>query len=557
MQSPSRPLDSLAEEDDAFTALPSTSSPSSASSTRAQQAHARKHSRIHERNLSAFFPRPGQQGEGYGGTFDDPHAAPFKAGVAEIPSPAATRTAGSAAGAQVAYDTPPRTAAGRRGHHHRHSVSHNLFPFLDAPDTPNRPSSSPTKPLPAKAVDSQLPAASASFRQRYGHLNTFLQLLAFAAFHVPPTTRGLLLLSLVQIGVGAALWVQGQSGESLAVTGLGYLVVFDGIGGLSSGILERRAGDAQAVWDVIGSSKDSSVRQPFGHSRLITLSHFSQAVYLLFSAVYVCKESIEHVLLLHDPQDVDGTHGAGHGGVGHGEGRGVAVEAHDGIIALPRLALLSASLLAAFLAFTLRNHQGLAASLRPASASSRSLRASPAAAASSAVQHLVNPFTATVILFSTALLGISAVLPPTQLAPVDKVLALLESLAMFYIASPAAASTGQILLQTAPHPQAPQMRAINSAISEIEVLPLVIAVESQHTWQLASHSAASSPGAGAAGAGGGAQQAVVTLSIAVKHDTSDADLLEITRAAQARVGKAVGGVAGEGAVDLTVAVKRV
>lgn len=58
-------------------------------------------------------------------------------------------------------------------------------------------------------------------------------------------------------------------------------------------------------------------------ARLVTLSHFSQAVYLLFSAVYVCKESVEHVLLLHGPHDAEGAHGAGHGGVGHGEGLAV------------------------------------------------------------------------------------------------------------------------------------------------------------------------------------------------------------------------------------------
>lgn len=56
------------------------------------------------------------------------------------------------------------------------------------------------------------------------------------------------------------------------------------------------------------------------NQRLVTLSHFSQAIYLLFSAVYVCKESIEHVLLLHGPNEVEGSHGVGHGGMGHGEG---------------------------------------------------------------------------------------------------------------------------------------------------------------------------------------------------------------------------------------------
>lgn len=60
---------------------------------------------------------------------------------------------------------------------------------------------------------------------------------------------------------------------------------------------------------------------------MTTLSHFAQSVYLLFSAVYVCKESIEHVLLLHGPHELgedgevgDASHGAAHGTMGHGEG---------------------------------------------------------------------------------------------------------------------------------------------------------------------------------------------------------------------------------------------
>jgi hypothetical protein len=360
MQSPDRSIDSIAEEaeDDDDVSFASTSS--SPSAFRSQQVHARKHSRIHERNLSAFFPRPGQAAAGYGGTFEDPHTAPFQAGVADIPVASERNVQG---GQGVGVGTPDKAQAGRRGHHHRHSVSHNLFPFLD-PVTGGQTPTSPVKSLSQpRAVDVQLPAATASFRQRFGHLSLFLQVVAYASFHVPLATRALVSLALAQIAVGAVLWVQGQSGESLAVTGLGYLVVFDGIGGLSSIILELPTG-AQSVWDVVGSSKDSSIRQPFGcvplsmmifllfslspppppffrrSFRLITLSHFSQAVYLLFSAVYVCKESVEHVLLLHDPQDLEGSHGAGHGGVGHGEGRSVPVDAHDGVFVL----LLSMSL---------------------------------------------------------------------------------------------------------------------------------------------------------------------------------------------------------------------
>lgn len=66
-------------------------------------------------------------------------------------------------------------------------------------------------------------------------------------------------------------------------------------------------------------------------SRVTTLSHFTQCVYLIFSAVYVCKESVEHVLLLHGPDEAgpdgavgDASHGAAHGSMGHGEGIAMA-----------------------------------------------------------------------------------------------------------------------------------------------------------------------------------------------------------------------------------------
>lgn len=41
-------------------------------------------------------------------------------------------------------------------------------------------------------------------------------------------------------------------------------------------------------------------------ARLLTLLAFAQSVYLMFSAVYVCKETIEHVLL--SAGDAEGHH---------------------------------------------------------------------------------------------------------------------------------------------------------------------------------------------------------------------------------------------------------
>lgn len=266
-----QPLEPVREEDEG--PLASTSTSTSTAAQHRAAAHPRQHSRIHERNLSAFFPRPGHATHGYGGTFDDPHApTPFAPGVADIPSapsPARATThapVGPAAG--EASVSPPKT---RRGHHHRHSVSHNLFPFLDSPSNPNgaAPGSrgalhSPTQSrTPTKAHEDQLPAPTASFRQRHGHLPLPLRLALFASLHIPLTARLLLALAFAQVVVGATLWVQGQAGESLAVTGLGYLVVFDGVGALSSVLLERD-GALERTLQALGSQKDMSIRRPYG-----------------------------------------------------------------------------------------------------------------------------------------------------------------------------------------------------------------------------------------------------------------------------------------------------
>ncbi|BGP01724.1 hypothetical protein RTG_01757 [Rhodotorula toruloides ATCC 204091] len=527
-------LDPLNEEDEG----PHSSSASTSlgsSSTATNQGHARQHSRIHARNLSAFFPHPGQTAEGYGGTFDDPFAKPFQPGVVDMPSLSSpvSNNIGRSAG-----ETPTK-AQSRRGHHHRHSVSHDLFTSRPAERLPS-PTTTRTSP---KAPEDQLPAPTATFRQRYGRLPLVFRLFLYTSFHVPLATRALLLLAAAQIVAGAALWVQGQAGESLASTGLGYLVVFDGIGAVSTVLLERDGG-LEAITQALGSQRNNSVRRPYGSTRYLTLSHFAQAVYLLFSAVYVCKESVEHVLLLHGPEEADGAHAAGHGGVGHGEGLATLNDSHGVGISLPRTALTAAAVLAVALAVLAQNHHGLAAAVRPGILSSptRTTRSDRP----SAFQQALNPFSMTTLLFAIALLGSAAVLPLAQLAPFDKVLALLESVAIFYIAQPAATSTGQALLQTSSSLSSEHARQIANIVRDVEALPTVVSVSEPHIWQLCATEVADSAA--------GLQRTVVTLTVKARQQVSDPDMLEIVRFAQERVDRA--NSRREGELDLTVDVRR-
>lgn len=57
-----------------------------------------------------------------------------------------------------------------------------------------------------------------------------------------------------------------------------------------------------------------------------------------------------------------------------------------------------------------------------------------------------------------------------QLASLDKVIALLESIAMFYIAYPAAVATGKVLLQTAPPKDEGMMSSLNRALADVSFL---------------------------------------------------------------------------------------
>lgn len=260
-----------AEKDDEFLPLPSASSPSSFvvpnhSTPLSRGEHARKPSRIHERNLSTFFPRPGQVGEGYGDAFDDPHGPGHVAGVQDVPS---------AAGDAFVDDPSGKGKVGRRGHHHKHSVSHNFFSFLDptqtnpdlsrpSPNSPSSPSSAPFHSTRDAFAATDLPAPSQLLRSKYAHLPGPLRLVVLAALYLPLSTQCALVLSIAQIALGATLWVTGQAGESLATTGLGYLVVFDGMGGLSKVLVEGGRG-VDRLWALLGGGKaESVVRLPFG-----------------------------------------------------------------------------------------------------------------------------------------------------------------------------------------------------------------------------------------------------------------------------------------------------
>ena len=180
------------------------------------------HNRIHSRNLSVFFPRPG--------TLSQPT---IEEDSADIPVPVTTmRERPSSDGLRAGFrfggvpstsenSLTPSSSSGsrpsRRGHHHKHSMSHNFFSFLE-------PGSQHSDMVPSSGP----PSASSTMTDFADSVSPSL---AVPTAPVVPTIHSLAVVSCaVEAVLGAAVWVTGQQTGSLSCTGLGYWVVFDSFG---------------------------------------------------------------------------------------------------------------------------------------------------------------------------------------------------------------------------------------------------------------------------------------------------------------------------------------
>ena len=180
------------------------------------------HNRIHSRNLSVFFPKPGTLPEP---TIEEDSVdipAPVTT-IQEQPSHDGLRAGFRFGGSPSTSDSSltPSSSSGfrpsRRGHHHKHSMSHNFFSFLE----PGSQQSDIT-------TSSGPPSASSTISEFTDSVSPSL-----VAPTVPaaPVIRPLAVVSCAVEGIlGAAVWVSGQQTGSLSCTGLGYWVVFDAFG---------------------------------------------------------------------------------------------------------------------------------------------------------------------------------------------------------------------------------------------------------------------------------------------------------------------------------------
>lgn len=72
---------------------------------------------------------------------------------------------------------------------------------------------------------------------------------------LPVRSQAVAVFALFDFFLGASLWVDGQAGGSISVTGLGYLVVFDSLGVMGLVAHQLLLG---------GGLSSSSLRSPFG-----------------------------------------------------------------------------------------------------------------------------------------------------------------------------------------------------------------------------------------------------------------------------------------------------
>jgi hypothetical protein len=218
---------------------------------------ARRHTRLHSRNLSFFFPRPGSNPQG---TIDEDDAQELEIPVdveaplipsarsnISFPGPRSPRSPLTPLGQGFTFGGRPASqgptpdlmtvphsvrsitaSTSRRGHHHKHSLSHNFFSFLEPGSTPlNREelrsdsvSASPSSVTSSisSGFNTSIPNNSHANVER--HRNVEPEQFSYSAAAV----------SSIQFVLGAWLWVSGQHVGSISCTGLGYWVVFDSFG---------------------------------------------------------------------------------------------------------------------------------------------------------------------------------------------------------------------------------------------------------------------------------------------------------------------------------------
>ncbi|KAF5350474.1 hypothetical protein D9756_008494 [Leucocoprinus leucothites] len=504
---------------------------------------------------SVQFPRSQPMSNG--------HAPPSPIGVGFTfggrPSANSTPTP-PAMGPISGSDSTSSTAKSRRGHHHKHSMSHSFFSFLEPGATGVRPNGAPaTSTMPAEELHTQPTPIPVSPWTPASTLPTTpsLQSLSDEAEGIEGVSFGRTMGALGQFLVGAWLWVCGQRIGSLSCTGIGYWVVFDAFGVAIGKVLPGWLNSNNEIMNTRESEREV-LKRPYGNQRVLTLFMFAQAVYLLFSAVYVCKETIEHILLAageghhHHPGEDDSWIGQ------------VPVPSQGFIlltlfsrIEFPPLMTLFTfgSIIATALLYN--NHAKLIdvtgnripaplTFLRSLTQSSRVHNAyhTPASINTPFANMISNPYISSPLVFCLAMFGIAVFLPPTQHRPADLILASIIALVTSKVSYRACTVLGTVLLQTAPLRglSSGRMESFLRVMREVERHPNILHLPAPHIWQLTPSSVHSMKDEAG-------ETLIVTVQLHVREDLGDDEILALTKWTWQRVVRALSNNGGGGTAN--------
>ncbi|KAG8872361.1 hypothetical protein FRB97_007704 [Tulasnella sp. 331] len=461
-----------------------------------------RHSRIHSRNLSIFFPRPGdgspnnedtiaEDDDGQEIEYDDERQNGNDIPDILIPTSSGSSDANSRGAMSKGFSFGTKDPNGmapvsprlinsnkpkRRGHHHKHSLSHNFFSFMDPtssiiPQNYNSPQQSASglyvstpNLSPVQNGDVRiLPTPSTTHFPASKTQHHFVDPTpgsSVSTITAKTTTKGTVtagvlgrakLFAAIQFVLGAWLWAEGQRQGTLACTGLGYWIVFDA------------AGVWLQAWGRELRRRPRSTRQPYGSRRVETVALFAQSIYLIFASVYVCKEAFERVLL----SSTDGVPGSG--------------DSHE------------------------HHHQRI-----------------DSTADLDGLQHNM----------------------------ADIAVACAETILTFMIGYPAAVALGKVLLQTAPERGLPggQMEAFLRVMRELENHPQITHIPAPHLWQLSPlppntsrhHPSGSTPYHEDDLTVSEEGTLVATVQLHVKREMDGGDVLELTSVVREQCTRALG-----------------
>ncbi|KAH0581225.1 hypothetical protein H2248_012342 [Termitomyces sp. 'cryptogamus'] len=587
-------------------AFPTTSTPTNNSNSApdgtgatlnpSQPSTSRRHARIHSRNLSVFFPRPGSLptasiAEDGVQELEIPQEAPVSTvpsagpsvsmpghrsrhGGGALPTPLGVgftfggRPPSSTPNSSSSSNSDPMTgapapiqliASSRRGHHHKHSMSHSFFSFLE-PGSNGVPGSEHTQdvelhtqptPMPlspwapisafpqsAKAATNGFPLHTASQNgHAQGHHHMSGEDMNMEVYRDDddkywdePPPQGALVAGIIQFTLGAWLWVSGQQIGSLSVTGLGYWIVFDAFGvGLRDIVmrwldLRPHSGEGETP----SEKERRAIRRPYGIAPVQTVLMFGQAVYLMFSSVYVCKETLEHLLL--SAGNVEGHHHH------HGDEDEslVGIEFPMFLAFITLVSVIWTSLFydnhSKFVSATGSRTPAPQTLLRSLFSTSKSQIPDPPPTTPLGVMFS-NPFAVSPLVFAGTIIFVSILVPVEHHRTCDLLLAALITVVTFNLAYRACTVLGSALLQTAPPRGTPggKTEAFLRAMREVERHPQVLHLPAPHIWQLTPTPDPASVSRSQEGNRALDEALVVTMELHVRPDLGDDEVLALTR----------------------------